>query len=502
MILVGNQRGGAKNLALHLLKEENDHVRVHELRGFASDNLVSALNESYAVSRGTRCSQFLFSLSLNPPPSVEISTEEFEAVINRAEATLGLSGQPRAIVFHEKEGPGGIRIHAHAVWSRIIAEEMKAVQLSHTHRKLTDLSRELYIEHQWKMPRGLMASEERDIRNFTLEQWQQAKRAEKPAPEIKAAFKECWAVSDSRAAFAQALDSRGYKLARGDKRGFVAVDMKGEVYSVAKWVEIKTKEVRARLGELDESLPSVEARKNEFAAQISQRLVELNAEEERKRAAERERAEIERRAIVERQRAERARQDTAQRERWSREMAERQQRFNRGLRGLLDRLTGQYARLRDQNIAETHQTLMREREERDALTFQHLNERRICAARQREAARELEDRKQELDSDLRRYTLPPDDRYSAEPTLEQRGGSSRSPPANIPAPSPAVKVAASNPAPIAASPSPVPPPPAPPPPSMEVDGGREARRAAYMQERQSQATAQTQDRGPRHDLSR
>jgi len=45
MILHGNQRGGSKNLALHLLKEENDHVDVHELRGFISDDLVSALNE-------------------------------------------------------------------------------------------------------------------------------------------------------------------------------------------------------------------------------------------------------------------------------------------------------------------------------------------------------------------------------------------------------------------------------------------------------------------------
>ena len=60
MILIGNQRGGAKDLAQHLLKEENDHVQVHELRGFASGNLAGALTEAYAVSRGTKCKQFLF----------------------------------------------------------------------------------------------------------------------------------------------------------------------------------------------------------------------------------------------------------------------------------------------------------------------------------------------------------------------------------------------------------------------------------------------------------
>ena len=43
MILVGNQRGGAKDLALHLLKQENERVEVHELRGLASENLVWCL---------------------------------------------------------------------------------------------------------------------------------------------------------------------------------------------------------------------------------------------------------------------------------------------------------------------------------------------------------------------------------------------------------------------------------------------------------------------------
>ena len=61
MILVGNQRGGGKNLASHLLKEENERVEVHEVRGFMASDLHGAFNEAYAVSRGTRCQQYLFS---------------------------------------------------------------------------------------------------------------------------------------------------------------------------------------------------------------------------------------------------------------------------------------------------------------------------------------------------------------------------------------------------------------------------------------------------------
>ena len=148
MILVGNQRGGAKNLALHLLKEENERVDVHEISGFASDDLVSALRESYAMSRATRCRQHLYSLSLNPPKDEIVADETFEAAIAQAENELGLTGQPRAIVFHTKEGlDGEIRRHAHAIWCRINAQNMKAIQLSHDRRRLAKISIQLYLQH-------------------------------------------------------------------------------------------------------------------------------------------------------------------------------------------------------------------------------------------------------------------------------------------------------------------------------------------------------------------
>ena len=111
MILHGNQRGGAKDMALHLMKDENEHIEVYEIRGFASNNLMGAFNEAYAISRATRCRQFLYSLSLNPPPNEQVSTESFEKAINQAEQRLGLDNQPRAIVFHEKQG----RRHCHVV---------------------------------------------------------------------------------------------------------------------------------------------------------------------------------------------------------------------------------------------------------------------------------------------------------------------------------------------------------------------------------------------------
>ena len=46
--------------------------------------------------------------------------------------SLKLVGQPRAIVFHTKNG----RQHCHVVWSRIYPDDSKAVQIDHDRYKL------------------------------------------------------------------------------------------------------------------------------------------------------------------------------------------------------------------------------------------------------------------------------------------------------------------------------------------------------------------------------
>ncbi len=140
MILKGNQRAGGSQLAAHLMNlRDNDHVTVHELRGFISDSLEGAFNEAYAISRSTKAKQYLFSLSVNPPETEYVPIETFEAAIASIESKLGLKNQARAIVFHEKHG----RRHAHCVWSRIDMDEMRAINLPHYKLKLCDISRDL-----------------------------------------------------------------------------------------------------------------------------------------------------------------------------------------------------------------------------------------------------------------------------------------------------------------------------------------------------------------------
>lgn len=372
MILKGSQRGGGGQLAAHLLRtDENDHVELHELRGFLAQNLTGALKEAYAISRGTRCKQFLFSLSLSPPQSKAVPIRVFEKAIADIESQLGLAGQPRAVVFHEKEG----RRHAHCVWSRIDADTMKAINLPYFKLKLRDVSRQLYIDNDWNLPMGLMNSEEVNPLNFSLAEWQQAKRLKLNPKAIKDVFLDCWATSDGLKAFRNALEARGFYLAKGDRRGFVALDWRGEVYAVGRWCGKRSKEVQAKLGN-PADLPSVDMVKSRLVETNERTRLRLKSEAEEHFAQASQGIQAKRDKLLQKQRTERAELKTDQRSRWVEATRIRQARLPHGLKAIWFRLTGRYARIRQQNKAEAD--LMREKllGERQAVIEAHLRHRR------------------------------------------------------------------------------------------------------------------------------
>lgn len=387
MILKASQRAGAKALAIHLLREdENDHVQVHEIRGFVADDVVGALREAYAISKGTKCRQYLFSVSLSPPETEKVGVAAFERAIETIEQRNGLTGHPRVVVFHEKNG----RRHAHCVWSRIKTDEMRAVNLPHFKLKLRDISRELFIEHGWTMPRGLVNSEERNPLNFTREEWQQAKRVERDPRSIKTIFQDCWAVSDSGKAFYQAMEARGYYLARGDRRSFVAIDHLGEVYAIARWADVKTKEVNARLGD-PEQFPSVDEVKARLAQQVDAKLerfaFEAKSEFEQARLGLHE----QKRKLVSWQRHERKIKMELQAVRQVEEARIRYDRFSKGLlKGIWDRITGRHAAIRRQNEEELSRSMQRDEAERQAMIDRQLQERRALHRQIREHEKRLE----------------------------------------------------------------------------------------------------------------
>lgn len=384
MILNGNRRASPAKLAVHLMNvEDNDHVHIHEIRGFISDDLHGAYHEAYGISRGTRCKKFLYSLSLNPPDTENVSIEVFEEAIGRIEQKLGFTGQPRTIVFHEKKG----RRHAHVVWSRINSSSMTAIDPFEDKLKLNEIGRELFLEHGWELPDGYNCKEDADPYNYSHAEHQQAKRAKRDPKELKRIFAECWERSDSKASFASALYEHGFILAKGDRRAFVAVDAQGEVYSVSKWANAKVKQVRARFGSPDD-LPSVHEALNQFSSDDSQ----FHAQSERDLEYQHKLSAFEERrvALVSRHREEREALERRLETRRIKEIKARSDKLPTGLRAAWHKLSGRYAAIIKDNELDAERCKIRDRAEYQSLIELQLQERRILQA-------ELEQLHQEYD---------------------------------------------------------------------------------------------------------
>ncbi len=370
MILKGSQRAGAADLAAHLMNDrDNDHVSLYELRGFVASDLHGALSETHAISKGTRCTQYLFSLSLNPPIGKDVTEPQFIEAIERAEAKLGLSNQPRAIIFHEKEG----RRHAHVAWSRIDGVEMKAINLPHFKTKLNTLAHELYLEHGWDLPEGMQIGGGKSPYNFTLAEWQQAKRSGLDPREIKQAIQQVWAQSDSAKAFKHGLEDKGYMLARGDRRGFVVLDCDKNVYALSRALGIKAKEVKARLGDPADQL-SVSEAESLIDRKISQQLRGFIKAFKDKQAAAWQPLNAERQALKDQHRADRAALSAFHAKRQKDELKDRLV-LRTGLGGLWDRFTGRASEIRKANELAAWQSAKRDQSERDNLVFDQMVER-------------------------------------------------------------------------------------------------------------------------------
>lgn len=398
MILKGNERGHGNELAKHLLNaRDNEHVELHDIRGFACDDLAGAMQESEAIARGTRCQNHLFSLSLNPPEHEDVPVEVFEAAIERIEGRLGLEDQPRAIVFHEKEG----RRHAHAVWSRIDGEDMKAINLPWYKTRLYEIARELYREHGWEMPDGFRDRASRDPLAFTLEEWQQAKRTKQDPKHTKSIIRESWAGSDSREAFEAALREKGFWLAQGDKRGFALVDWRGEAYSLSRMSGAKTKELKSRLGD-PKALMSVDEAKAHIGERLSPKLKTWAKEEQARAEKAGLAAQFQREQMVQRQRRARQQLKNQHEERWLLEEKKRAERTPKGIRGLWGWVTGKNRKIRQENEAEIARAQQRDRAEKQETIRKQLAERRNLQRQVKLAREKQQARIAELNRDVAR----------------------------------------------------------------------------------------------------
>lgn len=181
-------------------------------------------------------------------------------------------------------------------------------------------------------------------------------------------------MSDNAASFAKAMEERGLFLARGDRRGHVAVTIEGDVFAVSRLVELKTKDVTARLGKPD-ALPSVADRLAGLGGEMRTRLKSHISEAKRIASNAMKPLVARKNEMKELHLAERTRLDAGLMKRADSEQRERSARMRRGIKGAWDVLTGRYFKVRARNEAEAFQGVVRDRAQRDALVRDQLAER-------------------------------------------------------------------------------------------------------------------------------
>ncbi|MEW8185643.1 MAG: relaxase/mobilization nuclease domain-containing protein [Candidatus Thiodiazotropha endolucinida] len=450
MIPFASQRGMGQDLAAHLQNQhDNEVMEVAELRGAVVHDLHGAFAEWEAQAHAlTRCQNYLYSLSINPDPKQgELTREQYFDYIERVENKLGLSGQPRAIVFHTKHG----REHCHAVWSRIDPVNEKAVHLAFDHDKLMMVTREFARDHNLELPDGYAKDKAADkSRQVTVYEMAQQRGTGLSRQDHSQAVTEAWQASDSPAAFVQALADKGYMLATG-KRPYVLVDFYGGMHALPKLITdktVRTKDVRAFL-EKDyppDTLPSVDEAKELIAAH--RKSVEAHLENEqrvealdelkhfhqaRRQAQKKERLMLHRRQHRERiqlksvhrmQRDEQRTQYLAQTRRIKRERYERRP---TGLAGFLARVTGMEAVRIKMHKYQDRKRLRAYLADRDTLKKQQAQKRTVLHRRQEMQTLDQQRKLRALDQVEKKEFTSLEESLKRDARIDERSGDNRMP---------------------------------------------------------------------------
>jgi Relaxase/Mobilisation nuclease domain len=301
VIPFASQRGGGQDLATHLLNAyDNEIVEVAQVRGAIASDLHGAFKEwEVQADTLTRCEKYLYSLSINPDQRQgRLTRDQYMDYIDRAEKALGLNDQPRAVVFHVKDG----REHCHVAWSRINVEQQRAVHIAFDHDKLMCVTRSFARDHGINLPKGYEKS--RQVGQITQYEQAQLRQTGISKADHMRQVTEAWQQSDDARAFVQALAERGYLLATG-KKPYVLVDLYGNVNTLPKLIDdktVRTADIRAFLAPdfPVESLPTVEEAEQLVAEH--RKVVERSLSEDRyaDKLAALQQGQQERRAAIER----------------------------------------------------------------------------------------------------------------------------------------------------------------------------------------------------------
>jgi hypothetical protein len=256
LIIKGRAVGCVRHWSRYLDEAaQNEKVAQLEIRGTLARDVPGALTEMQDLARATRCQgNFLYHASFNPHPQDRALTpEEILHGIDTLEKALGFEGHQRIVYEHVKQG----RQHLHILWNRTDPEKLTIRGIGGDWFICRATSNRL--ENEFGLIRTKPVRQPSDPR--PLHQWEleRSKKGGLDPNAIKAELGGLWQASATGQEFKQAMEGRGYILARGDRRDFVVIDKAGHDHSLARRLDgVSTAQLPQRMMDIDRaSLPSV-----------------------------------------------------------------------------------------------------------------------------------------------------------------------------------------------------------------------------------------------------
>ena len=254
----------ARQLGQHLLKrDENELVQVHELSGVATQDLIKGLADMQRLSELTQGKTGLFHVAINPQAhhSGELTPEQWQGCLSKIENEFALSGQPRAVVQHIKDG----RSHYHVVYQLTDPETCKLKRLSMFKIRCKGLGESL--EREFGHER---TNREPGRKSYSRDEQQQAKRRGETVKDRREAIREIFEASRDSKDFEKRLAAAGYSIAKGDRAALVMVNGQGDVFNLSRELGMKLGEVKQYFNGIERDLPELSAVKAQLKARTTE----------------------------------------------------------------------------------------------------------------------------------------------------------------------------------------------------------------------------------------
>jgi len=255
MIIKGGRRGGATQLAAHLLRRDsNEDVVIREI-----DNLPSGqpndkelrdalrLMEKQATAKGKERTLYHAIIALQKGET--LSQAQIKNAVDTLAANLGMKGHQRVIVEHRKDG----RQHFHVVFNMVNPVTGKTAWLSWSRKIQWDTARNLEKKFGLKPV---------NVKGRASRQWehQRSKRSGIDPTKVRKEVTAIYRGSKTGKEFIANLEKAGYVLTKGRNNSYVIVDRAGDIHGLMRRIEgAKVKDLRRKFPDLKSAkLPVLE----------------------------------------------------------------------------------------------------------------------------------------------------------------------------------------------------------------------------------------------------